>query len=85
MATLTLKKKPVVQPEATYTKVSEAQNLIGKFAVVRYTKNKQNLKFTAIHDSMDAATAEAKRIKEVVREQGKVVLPMFVLSIVAEA
>lgn len=55
MSTLTLPEK-----RRTSVHVAETQSPIGQFAVMRMTR--RNMRFTALHPDIEAATKEARRL-----------------------
>jgi hypothetical protein len=67
MATLSLKKPKKIGD-------SPLQNLQDKFVVVRQARKQYSCRFTAYHDTFDAAFKEAKRLQKTTPDQRYLVL-----------
>jgi hypothetical protein len=67
MATLSLKKPKKIGD-------SPLQNLQDKFVVVRQARKQYSCRFTAYHDTFDAAFKEAKRLQKTMPDQRFLVL-----------
>lgn len=67
MATLSLKKPKKIGD-------SPLQNLQDKFVVVRQARKQYSCRFTAYHDTFDAALKEAKRLQKTMPDQRFLVL-----------
>lgn len=67
MATLTLKKSKKIGD-------TPLLNLQDKFVVVRQSRKQYSCRFTAYHDTFDAAMREAKRLQKTMPDQRFLVL-----------
>lgn len=59
MATLSLKKAKQLAAE------KPTQDLIGKYAVMRHARHTHSIRFTCVHDTLEIAFKEAKRLSNV--------------------